>query len=122
MSWDGGWVHIGHVINTPGNKICCVILTPEGDVTSSAHIRGSWVGLSVSDSGYIQMKEHAEIRLAMVIAKAMATSLATPAPPLYRPLMSSRLVTKSPDIHIRFQHSKTAKVPKYSIFICGLSS
>ena len=54
MSWDGGWVHIGHVINTPGNKICCVILTPEGDVASSAHIRGSWVGLIESDNGYVR--------------------------------------------------------------------
>ena len=54
MSWDGGWVHIGPVINTPGNKICCVILTPEGDVASSTHIRGSRVGLSESDSGCVQ--------------------------------------------------------------------
>ena len=54
MSWDGGWVHIGHVINTPGNKICCGILTPEGDVASSTHIRGSWVGLIESDSGCVQ--------------------------------------------------------------------
>ena len=37
MSGDGGWVHIGHVINTPGNKSCCVIPTPEGDVAKSAH-------------------------------------------------------------------------------------
>ena len=71
MSWDGGWVHIGHVINTPGNKICCVILTPEGDVASSAHIRGNWVVLSENDSSYIQMKEHAEsIVLVIAIAKA----------------------------------------------------
>ena len=71
MSWDGGWVHIGHVINTPGNKICCVILTPEDDVASSTHIRGSWVGLSENDSGYIQIKEHAEsIDLVIAIAKA----------------------------------------------------
>ena len=76
MSWDGGWVHIGHVINTPGNKICCVILTPEGDVASSTHIRGSWVGLSESDSSYIQMKEHAEsIDLAIAIAKASLATL-----------------------------------------------
>ena len=55
MSWEGGWVHIGHVINTPGNKkICCVILTPESDVASSTHIRGSWVGLIQSDSGCVQ--------------------------------------------------------------------
>ena len=46
VSWNGGQVHIGHVTNTPVNYICCVILTPEGDVASSTHIRGSWVGLS----------------------------------------------------------------------------
>ena len=69
MSWDGGWVHIGHVINTPGNKICCVILTPEGDVASSAHIRGSWVGLIESDSGY-NTNERTCRDLAIVIAKA----------------------------------------------------
>ena len=56
MSWDDGWVHIGHVINTPGNKICGVILTPEGDDASSTHIRGIWVGLIESDSGCVQME------------------------------------------------------------------
>ena len=50
VSWDGGYVHIGHVTNTPGDSICCVILTAEGDVASSAHIRGIWVGLSEGDS------------------------------------------------------------------------
>ena len=90
MSWDGGWVHIGHVINTPGNKIYCVILTPVGDVASSAHIRGSWVGLSESDSSYIQMKEYAEIWLAMVIAKAHGNLTSNSSTTLiYRPLMSS---------------------------------
>ena len=54
MSWDGRRVHIEHVTNTPGNKICCVILTPESDVASSTHIKGSWVGLSQSDSGWVQ--------------------------------------------------------------------
>ena len=44
VSRDGGWVHIEHVTNTPGDTSCCG--TPEGDVTSSTHVRGSWVGLS----------------------------------------------------------------------------
>ena len=44
VSRDGGWVHIEHVTNTPRDSPCCG--TPEGDVTSSTHIRGSWVGLS----------------------------------------------------------------------------
>ena len=50
VSWDGGWVgccclstndpeHSKHILHT-------IILTPEGDVASSTHIRGSWVGLS----------------------------------------------------------------------------
>ena len=44
MSRDGGWVHSEHVTNTPGDTSCCG--TPEGDVTSSTYIKGSWVGLS----------------------------------------------------------------------------
>ena len=45
VSWDGGCHspkeprHSQHVFHT-------TILTPEGDVASSTHIRGSWVGLS----------------------------------------------------------------------------
>ena len=56
MSWDGGWVsfclipygpqHIQYILHT-------TILTPEGDAASSTHIRGSWVGLSESDSAYV---------------------------------------------------------------------
>ena len=53
MSWDGGWgvccclipndpQHIQYILHT-------IILTPEGDVASSTHIKGSWVGLSEGD-------------------------------------------------------------------------
>ena len=49
VSWDGGCIcccclttnkpqHNYHILHS-------IILTPEGDVASSTHIRGSWVGL-----------------------------------------------------------------------------
>ena len=54
MSRDSGWDsccclipygphHTQYILHT-------IILTLEGDVASSTHIRGSWVGLSESDS------------------------------------------------------------------------
>ena len=50
VSRDSGWVHIKHVANPPGDSSCCS--TPEGDVTSPTHIRGSWVGLSEDHRTY----------------------------------------------------------------------
>ena len=48
MSSDAGYIVHLHFTNNPLYKqhIFYIILTPEGDVTSSTHIRGSWVGLS----------------------------------------------------------------------------
>ena len=49
VSRDGCWVGYCQSTNAPQHKVHIlhtIILTPEGDVTSSTHIRGSWVGLS----------------------------------------------------------------------------
>ena len=50
VSRDGGWVGCCCLIsNGPQHSqhsLHTIILTPEGDVASSTHIRGSWAGLS----------------------------------------------------------------------------
>ena len=49
VSWDGGCVGCCLKPNEPQHtkhSLHPIILTPEGDVASSTHIRGSWVGLS----------------------------------------------------------------------------
>ena len=50
VSCDAGWVDCCCLIpNVPRQTqyiLHTIILTPEGDVASSTHIRGSWVGLS----------------------------------------------------------------------------
>ena len=48
VSWNG-WAGCCPSSNNPQHNhhiLHTIILTPEGDVTSSTHIRGSWVGLS----------------------------------------------------------------------------
>ena len=49
VSHENGWISHYPVITNPLHSkhvLHTIILTPEGDVASSTHIRGSWVGLS----------------------------------------------------------------------------
>ena len=49
VSWDGGCIGCCLKSNNPSQSehiLHPIILTPEGDVASSTHIRGSWVGLN----------------------------------------------------------------------------
>ena len=58
VSWDGGWVfQVKHGTNTPEDVFTHTTLTPEGDVASSTHIWGSWVGLSEGNCSCERIKE-----------------------------------------------------------------
>ena len=57
MSQNGGWVlQIENKTNAPEDLLSRTEMTPEGDVASSTHIRGSWVGLSEGNDSCSSMK------------------------------------------------------------------
>ena len=47
MPWDGGWVELYTFVNDPHytQYILCTVVTPECDISTSAQVGGSWVGL-----------------------------------------------------------------------------